>query len=111
MQAHPGRGPGVATPSVTFWVGANSMWSVWPANNGTELGPNRTASRAALGGITIGLSGLTAAVAGAGAGAVTFTAEQRIGRYGVTAAPCLLNVVRRCGKKRHPSVLHTYDII
>ena len=75
VQAHPGRGPGAPTPSVTLWVGANSMWSVWPAKNGTELGPNRTASRAAFGGITIGLAGLVPG------GTATFAAEQRIGAY------------------------------
>ena len=90
------------------------MWSVWPATDNAELGPNRTASRAALGGITIGLAGLMAdlqrqlqeqqqeaetldadavRLGGKNAGQmqVTFAAEQRIGMgwHAVCVCVCL----------------------
>ena len=72
-QADATRGPGAALPSLSFWLGSNAMWSVFNAQNGSALGPNRTAARSAVGGVTIGLASLL------GDGAVVFTAEQRIG--------------------------------
>ena len=59
------------------------MWSVWPAQQGHALGPDSTATRAAVGGITLGVSGLDSSDA-------AFSTEQHIGSAEVMTpvAPC-----------------------
>jgi hypothetical protein len=70
------RGPatpaGSSSNSLHLWLGSNAMWGVLPAAS-PELGPNRTATRRALGGIS--LSGLDSLTAGS---ATTFSAEQQV---------------------------------
>ena len=70
------RGPCAASnQSVSWYIGSNAMWGIYPATKAAELGPTAKGTRRAVGGVT--LSGLESLFA-AKCPEVAFTAEQRV---------------------------------